>query len=984
MAKATITKVPSGGVASLGAPKRVSGSHRMKATWKVPSSLVKDDNKARAEGLNIEWTLSINGRDPHKVVSTSNERKTSSIIDLNNVRINGTNYTRDSFYPNTRKKLSAVSIAVTATNRKGMGDSIISTRKFKLPLKPKIDPISFNAATGTVSTSIKTNAGNKYRERYDTFYRVKVLDTSQGDKEVVAMVGDRKLEGSKTDTDFSVSYDVANYQQLSYDEYVKITVTARSRGYAGKSRELAKRVYYVSYPAQASILGIDVASKRATEKCTVRIDTNHSSEHPVDQVRLEYLVNSDYTSADQIPAEEAGWQSSDIVDNKSCTALSISVSELIPSAGKHTWIRVKTIHANEEVLYRYSDAMEVTQLFTEASTAEDDEITIIDAVAGKNGQSAVVRMGWNADGTDDSTGTELSWSNEEDTWRSTEEPESYEFTWSDGAIYDKTEDSSIVSGKEYYTRSGTGTDLDPYVYTVVADPVVAQLANYYEITYHDSAELVVKNLEEGTRYFFKARRYLESDDGRSYSAYSKTEDCMTSDTPESVVASAEKFIASGKPLAVRWTLSSVSQQTAWKIVDATATDKVIAEGESNYGFAQISAERLSEVVDANNSVSFIVQATTGSEYVSSDVMTVTVIEAPEVSLVSSSLANDVLTRNALSFTVSANRMCDLVVIVSSQGARGQFPQGILTQTDGDTIFSDLFDNLEWTENNGVYTASFDLPTDLDFWDLGSYDYTITAVDGQTQLQSEPIEGDFAVEWEHQAVTPEDAVKLKVIDQVDEQDDHLQAVQIELTPPAGSRETDVYDIYRMDVESPRLIGEGFPLTYTVIDRYAPFGEDVDLKYRVALRTADGDVEYADLPYLAPCENLRFDWQGGSLELPFGLAYGDTFKKDVDVRRHMDGSNDAYWNKNIDRKSSLSSDVIKIVQPRAVENARLLARYAGAVFVRMPNGSAFEADVQVTNLSKKNEEVVAVAFDAQEVGLTQEFLLPVPSQLIESEE
>jgi hypothetical protein len=78
------------------------------------------------------------------------------------------------------------------------------------------------------------------------------------------------------------------------------------------------------------------------------------------------------------------------------------------------------------------------------------------------------------------------------------------------------------------------------------------------------------------------------------------------------------------------------------------------------------------------------------------------------------------------------------------------------------------------------------------------------------------------------------------------------------------------------------------------------------------------------------------------------------------------------------------VIKIVQPRAVENARLLARYAGAVFVRMPNGSAFEADVQVTNLSKKNEEVVAVAFDAQEVGLTQEFLLPVPSQLIESEE
>ena len=47
--------------------------------------------------------------------------------------------------------------------------------------------------------------------------------------------------------------------------------------------------------------------------------------------------------------------------------------------------------------------------------------------------------------------------------------------------YALTSDTDIVSGKTYYTRSGSGTAASPYVYTAVASPVKASLGTYYEL-----------------------------------------------------------------------------------------------------------------------------------------------------------------------------------------------------------------------------------------------------------------------------------------------------------------------------------------------------------------------------------------------------------------------------------------------------------------------------------------------------------------------
>lgn len=48
-----------------------------------------------------------------------------------------------------------------------------------------------------------------------------------------------------------------------------------------------------------------------------------------------------------------------------------------------------------------------------------------------------------------------------------------------GATYSLTQDSSIQSGKIYYTRSGTSPN---YIYTAVATPSESSLSTYYEMT----------------------------------------------------------------------------------------------------------------------------------------------------------------------------------------------------------------------------------------------------------------------------------------------------------------------------------------------------------------------------------------------------------------------------------------------------------------------------------------------------------------------
>ena len=63
--------------------------------------------------------------------------------------------------------------------------------------------------------------------------------------------------------------------------------------------------------------------------------------------------------------------------------------------------------------------------------------------------------------------------------------------------------------------------------------------------------------------------------------------------------------------------------------------------------------------------------------------------------------------------------------------------------------------------------------------------------------------------------------------------------------------------------------------------------------------------------------------------------------------------------------MSTEAIKVLQQSDIDLTRQLGRYTGPVFVRTKEGTAFEADVQITDLSTKNKAIMSIAIDAEEI-------------------
>lgn len=964
--KTAIIKKPNVAVANFGAPTR--DGYKLKATWKKPSGIDNAKSGSRATGYEVSWSLGCTDG-TRKMTSSHAISSTGSELNLASFKYGSAALTRKSFYPvHPTRKLTSATCSVTPKNTKGKGSTTTSQKlTFEKPAAPSIGAFSLNAATGIVSVTIETAAPSSGgKERYDIVWKLTVKNTLTGK---TSTSSDTTTSGS-----FTLRYDCSNYMNLSYDQYIQLTVEATARGYAGDTK--ASKTWYVSYPGEPSISDVEISSTDSTGKCTVYVSTGSTTEHPCDQIRLEYLPNTVYSEANQIPGD-ASWEPSEIIDNANCSAMAIAVGSLIPDRGKYTWIRIKSHHANEAVLYRYSNYVRVEDLELPAASAADDYIDILSTKAGGDGKSIVVLLGWDKDGHDDATGTELTWSEEMDAWKSTEDPDDYTFTWSDPGI----------------TWEG--------------------------VHYNKSAEITIKKLNENTLYYIMARRYLEGDT-TEYSPYSKMESCLTSEKPETIVASCEKYVPTGASLPVYWTFSGNGIQTKWQIMSSDGV--TVAEGKGSIGSTQISAQRLADCA-TNGSLTFTVQAATGNDFVISEPHTIVILDKPTLTI----NVPATLTTQPFTFTAHSSRLCNLVVIVSGDGASGQRPEGVMHQMKEDTIYSAIM-TPTWTQTEGVdgYDASITLPTKLDFWDKCRYKISVVAIDRETELRTEEVPAEFQVNWAHQAVsaqpidtyiltedtsvvadkgyfeydavtqtyvavdpegtenpayegwyevTTTNYVTLTPIDMVDDDGMHHKSVQINLTPPPGAFETDTYDIYRLTGDGPVLIGEEFPLTHETVDEYAPFGEDMTLHYRIATKTADGDVAWCDLEYVADDSMIRFDWANNFLELPYNLSIADKYKKDAQLRYHMDGSVDGYWNSNIERKGTYSSDLIRLEQQSDIDKARQLARYPGAVFVRTPDGSAFEADVQVTDLSTEGN-LSTIAIDANEIGLTGEFMLPIP--------
>jgi hypothetical protein len=193
---------------------------------------------------------------------------------------------------------------------------------------------------------------------------------------------------------------------------------------------------------------------------------------------------------------------------------------------------------------------------------------------------------------------------------------------------------------------------------------------------------------------------------------------------------------------------------------------------------------------------------------------------------------------------------------------------------------------------------------------------------------------------------------------------------------GASDTDVVDVYRLTGDGATLIGSNYPVsTYSVTDEYAPFGDALTLEYRVAVRTVDGDVEYSDVEYELDGDMMRFDWPEGVIELPYDISLSDSYAKDTSVRKHLDGSTSIHYNEGITRTGKQSTRLVRLLSQQDVLLARALAHYAGNVFMRFPDGTAYEGSVQIDDMSTTGD-FEAISISTTEAAATAAYRLPIP--------
>ena len=776
-------------------------------------------------------------------------------------------------------------------------------------------------STSNVSCTLTAASDSNEKEVYDTYYCVTRQDsfTDTYKNEVVVEPWTSTRESSVE----VVTDKTPEARSLTGGQWIRIKFKAYSRGIAGNSSTVT-REFVISRPNKPTITGITVSNVNDNAGLvTVRFNTNASSYHLVDVCQLQRLTD---TTIDSVSGAEnsMAWVNVDNAsDDGTCSGLTDIVGNARPSRGKHVWYRVATTRAS---YVQYTTPVKVPELERTSTPVSDDVVTISSVTPGDDGESLIVVLGWS---NDDSNGTEITWSDKSDAWYSTEQPSVYNVpdAWKD--------ETSQVTGKP------------------------------------NSAKLVIRGLEVGTQYYIKARRYLEDGDTIEYAdAYctppSNQYPIKPSTKPTDVTLKAPSYIKRGADLELSWTYNGVSDQTSWnlyKVIEDgnNVTNSVLASGDDAMGFSVIPTEKLG----TDTLIKVFVSITTGGDWAESAKVIVSVADPPSIVAVTDSE----LLSQPMQIYVGTN--CSTANLIAKVCARGVFtgtPDGETTQVRGDVVWSGK-STPDWYEAlDGLFYTIVTLPKGLSFIDGAEYELQATVEDPTTFFTSETAVSTFTVNWAHTARAPGDATRITAV-----QDS--KSVRISPSKPENWVAGDVYDVYRVTNDTIDKIAEGVEYGSDVIDRYAPFGKKAPNYYRVVNRTKDGGVEWRDIPYSLSGYQLRFDWGDyNAVELPYNLSLSDSYDKNYETHQHIDGSRSGHWNPGVAKKGSFTTKLIKLDTPEQIMLVRDLGSYPGPVFARTPDGSAFQANVTVKQISSSYDDLLlGVSIEAEALTLTPPFTI-----------
>ena len=248
-------------------------------------------------------------------------------------------------------------------------------------------------------------------------------------------------------------------------------------------------------------------------------------------------------------------------------------------------------------------------------------------------------------------------------------------------------------------------------------------------------------------------------------------------------------------------------------------------------------------------------------------------------------------------------------------------------------------------------------------DDGAWYNLVCTVTDQYGRTAEAMER-FRVHWNHQAWKPTATVMV---------DDEEYIAKI--TPVAGTGyvSSDRCDIYRLSQDKPELIVEGGLFGTTYVDPYPAFTERSG--YKVVTVTVYKDYitplnEIADEDYFTDLDpgTLVIDFGGDRLELPYNITLSSSWSKDHKRTVYLGGSVVGDYNKAVTRDVSASTVLVRNVDEDTAQKMHALANYTSHCHVRTPDGSSFEADVQVQESRAYNSASIDYSLTIQKTDTT----------------
>lgn len=235
----------------------------------------------------------------------------------------------------------------------------------------------------------------------------------------------------------------------------------------------------------------------------------------------------------------------------------------------------------------------------------------------------------------------------------------------------------------------------------------------------------------------------------------------------------------------------------------------------------------------------------------------------------------------------------------------------------------------------------------------SYRFTVTVTDsyGQTVTST----GVVAIAWAHQ---PEEPTVAVVADG--------NICKITVTAPASAVLTDTVDIYRLSKDAPVLIVKGGEFGETYVDPY-PASKG---GYRAVDMTANGDYRGADKPAITDVDHglvlddIILTVPGyGEVSLPYNITLNSEWAKDFKRTAYLNGSIQGDWNPAVTRNVSI--DTVLLKDDPLIDDIRHIAELGEVCHVRTPDGSSYDANVQVSETGSYDTYMTQYTLKASKV-------------------